>query len=360
MIICPECDYQRHPTDYVPDWECPNCGIAYNKASGRTAERHRRQPVPVQLKKNTRPFFYIPVILFIAALSVYAYIGTTNHTLKPDAHTDGLDTVQHRRENTGKLYSKCGSEVCVEASTKGSTIDFSCESSRNFPMTLYFTFQTSNVSLSTGNVFSKSIAAGSTMDLTTGTVINPDKKYRWEYKYLSRYGDSNAQHNDHTVYQLPYRLNTSHKVTQSHHGKFSHHDIHSRYAIDFKMPVGTPVCAARAGYIAAVRGDSDIGGPDRDFMPDANFVKIVHDDGTVAHYLHLKVHGVRGNVGDYVQKGETIGFSGNTGFSSGPHLHFAVVKPGKSNQNISIPVRFSTGRGHLSTLRRGKTFTARL
>ena len=68
-------------------------------------------------------------------------------------------------------------------------------------------------------------------------------------------------------------------------------------------------------------------------------VMTLHDDGTIAIYAHLNWNSIRVEPGDRVERGEFIAESGNTGFSTGPHLHFAVLK----NVGMfleSVPVRF--------------------
>src|SRR5690625_5722784 len=60
------------------------------------------------------------------------------------------------------------------------------------------------------------------------------------------------------------------------------------------------------------------------FGPRANFVRILHDDGSMALYAHLDYGGVSVRDGQRVKRGQRIGRSGNTGFSTGPHLHFVV------------------------------------
>jgi murein DD-endopeptidase MepM/ murein hydrolase activator NlpD len=56
-------------------------------------------------------------------------------------------------------------------------------------------------------------------------------------------------------------------------------------------------------------------------------VKIYHSDGTFADYVHLRYGGVLVEVGEEVRAGDVIGLSGNTGYSTQPHLHFAVHQP---------------------------------
>ncbi|MGB5690717.1 MAG: M23 family metallopeptidase, partial [Woeseiaceae bacterium] len=68
-------------------------------------------------------------------------------------------------------------------------------------------------------------------------------------------------------------------------------------------------------------------GPDADLYADlANIVRVLHDDGTFAVYAHLNWNSIRVNPGERVHAGQYIADSGNTGFSSGPHLHFAVQR----------------------------------
>ena len=115
------------------------------------------------------------------------------------------------------------------------------------------------------------------------------------------------------------------RVEQGWGGGFSHRDAENRYAVDFAAPSGTPVRAARAGVVMEVEGGFDGGGRDRaNDLGRANFVRILHADGTMALYAHLQRGGLRVRVGQRVSAGEPIGLVGATGFATGPHLHFTV------------------------------------
>jgi len=140
--------------------------------------------------------------------------------------------------------------------------------------------------------------------------------------------DPRATHSKDYPYHIPYSKKRKYEVIQSFNGKFSHRLPTSKYAIDFDMPIGTPILAAREGIISGTEDQfTEHGG--RDFMGKANYIVITHDDGTMAQYLHLDHKGVKVSEGDRVERGQLIGYSGHTGFSTRPHLHF-VIKNGKS------------------------------
>ena len=81
------------------------------------------------------------------------------------------------------------------------------------------------------------------------------------------------------------------------------------------------------------------GGKQKRYLTRANQVRILHDDGTMAVYAHLQPNSVRVQRGAKIARGQWIANSGNTGYSSGPHLHFVVqLNAGMSLE--SLPFRF--------------------
>jgi murein DD-endopeptidase MepM/ murein hydrolase activator NlpD len=179
----------------------------------------------------------------------------------------------------------------------------------------------------------------------------------WEYSYTNYFklGSRSARHDDSYVYQLPYAAGSKFKVTQGYNGSFSHKGS-NLYAIDWQMPEGTPVCAARGGVVVKIKDDSAIGGSSIKYDPYNNYVLIRHDDGTLGHYCHLKKGGVCVKPGERVQVRQRIALSGNTGFSSGAHLHFSVFKTKDGRERISIPVKFRTEDGAAATLVEGRRY----
>jgi murein DD-endopeptidase MepM/ murein hydrolase activator NlpD len=166
--------------------------------------------------------------------------------------------------------------------------------------------------------------------------VQPVMEYRYEYLI----GDPQAQHRPTQAYRVPFAIASDHTISQAYPDIITHNTPDSQYAVDIAMPVGTDVFAARGGVIFDVTAGNFKGGADAANMSLANVVRILHDDGTYAIYAHLNWNSIRVRVGDRVQRGEYIADSGNTGYSSGPHLHFAVVRNvGMTMQ--SVPVNFA-------------------
>jgi len=179
----------------------------------------------------------------------------------------------------------------------------------------------------------------------------------WEYSYTNYYklGSCSAQHDDNYIYQLPYAPGNRFKVTQAYNGKFSHTGS-NQYATDWDLPEGTLVHAARGGVVVRPKDDSDKGGPDRKFENAANYILIRHSDGSIGNYAHLQKGGAKVVLGQKVKAGDWIALSGNSGFSTGPHLHFAVFKTKNGSERVSIPTKFRTLNAAAITLAEGQNY----
>jgi len=156
---------------------------------------------------------------------------------------------------------------------------------------------------------------------------------------------------DTYIYELPFKAGTAHKVVQGYGGRFSHKN---KAALDFSMPVGTPVYAAREGIVYSVKEDSDEGGPFAKYGRKANYLIIKHSDGSFGCYWHLQKNGVVIKKGT-VAKGQLIGYSGNTGFVLRPHLHFAVKRRLNYQKDSFVKTKFRTSKGVL-LLERGEKY----
>lgn len=158
-------------------------------------------------------------------------------------------------------------------------------------------------------------------------------------------GQPGARHRD-VEYGYPLQSRDL-RVEQAFGGQFSHEDDQNRHAVDFAVPVGTGVVAARDGVVMQVENGFNQAGSDQTRYADrANFVRILHADGSMALYAHLREAGVMVRQGQHVRKGQLVGYSGNTGFSSGPHLHF-VVQVNRGMRLVSVPFRMFGPQGIL-------------
>ena len=144
------------------------------------------------------------------------------------------------------------------------------------------------------------------------------------------------------VYALPYEYNTSHLVIQGYFSRFSHKE---RAALDFKMKRGTKILAARDGIVVRVKQDGNKGGLNKKYRPYGNNIVVQHADGSRAGYWHLQYNGALVDIGDSVTKGQVIAFSGKTGYTALPHLHFLVWSFNRRGEWQQIPTRFQTSKG---------------
>lgn len=168
------------------------------------------------------------------------------------------------------------------------------------------------------------------------TLTPYDKSKPMQYKPVLSYalGDPRLKPEPYK-YPLPWRGGPFYQ-SQGPSGKFSHTGPKGRYARDISMPEGTPIIAARSGIVIKVE-NSQTGKGDN---PAGNFIRILHNDGTMGVYLHLKKGSIYLKEGNRVKVGDYIALSGNTGRSTGPHLHF-VIQRNVGMSVISIPYEFT-------------------
>ena len=110
---------------------------------------------------------------------------------------------------------------------------------------------------------------------------DPKAGYSYSYSYQYRHGHSGTAHNADHKYRLPYSTSESYTVGQEYFGSFSHQND---YALDWNMPEGTTLRAARGGTVIDLKEDSNEGGVEEKHKEMANYVTIGHDDGSQAVY----------------------------------------------------------------------------
>lgn len=147
-------------------------------------------------------------------------------------------------------------------------------------------------------------------------------------------------------------------VSQGCNGDFSHTGNRA-YATDFAMPEGAKVSAARGGIVFEVEERFDQGGEDEALFDAANVVQILHEDGSISMYAHLQKDGALISEGDHVIAGDAIALSGNTGYSTGAHLHFERYIAGDQGYILSLPTRFRHWGGEATCPKTGASMGAK-
>ncbi|WP_326629342.1 MULTISPECIES: M23 family metallopeptidase [unclassified Streptomyces] len=112
---------------------------------------------------------------------------------------------------------------------------------------------------------------------------------------------------------------------------------HKHSGQDFAVPIGTRVEAAHSGVVVKAGPNGGGDGPAY-----GNAIVIKHSNGMYSQYAHLSQIDVR--IGQAVQTGEKIALSGNTGNSSGPHLHFEIRHTANYGSAVN-PVMFLQKEG---------------
>ncbi|MEZ4282765.1 MAG: M23 family metallopeptidase [Myxococcota bacterium] len=236
----------------------------------------------------------------------------------------------------------CRGQVCQRVSQRGNYLTLELQSRRPAPCWVVLEpHGLTNVKALQATPFTVRLEPGQTRTAGVLTIEDAAMPHRYQTKWRVLAGNPNAIHDDRWHYRMPFGGSHMVPISQGYNGRFSHKGA-SAYALDFPMPWGTPILASRGGTIVEVINDKVASGIRTGESEGDNRVVIEHLDGTFAVYAHLR-HGGPARVGQRVQSGELIGLSGDTGFSTGPHLHFEVYKIGKNGQRQSIPVKFWNG-----------------
>lgn len=229
----------------------------------------------------------------------------------------------------------CTEVLCVDVESTNTTVTFYARSRAD---DISVTFSTKAVNMKPQKQkFLKVVKRGRT-PLMTLTAL-PGKRFTYEYDYVWEWGKAGAIHDDRVSYRMPYEAGTKYSLFQGPDGALSHR---GKSAYDFPMKRGTPVCAARAGLVVQVVDGFGEGGADNKFRDLVNKINVLHDDGTFAEYVHLQRGSMRVKVLDRVAAGTVLALSGNSGWTTGPHLHFEVWRRMHGAPRQSLPVRFRT------------------
>lgn len=288
-----------------------------------------------------RPFILIACLLLFSAgfaQSLYKYRGENGEWIYTDRPPEGDDVAEIRDLPQGDAEAA----VTVTYELVDEYFTFVASNDFHAPVEIDVSFE-SLVNLNApeqGEPYRWVVPARSRAQVMQLEITDKGLPARADFRYAWLLGDPDSDHRPAEPYRAPFAVATDFMVTQAYPSGVTHRTPDSIYAVDLGMPIGTDVHAARAGTVFDTTSSNFRGGldPNRDIAA-ANLVRILHDDGTYAVYAHLNRSSIRVSPGDFVERGEYIADSGNTGFTSGPHLHFAVIK-NRGMELESVPVVF--------------------
>ena len=283
-------------------------------------------------------------LLFVelAAKKYYKHVdenGITHYSDKPPEETEDFESYQIRAEDT-----KYDVEV-INRGTKQQPIFYAINPYHGPVELKMVVVRQSNAVVEPYWPKTYVLPPGSDTLLATVSAKNRNRSWSFQYSYSSTLGDPTAKHQTDYAYQLPFEKTQQFMITQGFDGEFSHHGTQNKHAIDINLSEGTRVLAARGGVVMDIANDFYDGGVDAKKLSRGNYIRILHDDGSMAVYAHLQLESAVVAKGQRVATGQHIANSGNTGFSSGPHLHFVVqVNQGLRLASVTFLLEYRNGK----------------
>lgn len=243
----------------------------------------------------------------------------------------------------GLLFIVKGQEFKIYYENKPQGYILYADNPEFYPISIDLDLNITNLSFSKGSakIF---VVPGKSEKFMIGelTAEKPNTGYKFSYKFKSTMGDvTKTSFDNEQAYDLPFKKGASFRVFQGYNGNFSHK---GENAIDFTMPVGTEILAAREGTVVKVVQNNTESCPKEECEKYNNYIMIMHRDGTFSSYAHIKYNGSAVKPGDEVKKSDLIGYSGNVGYTNGPHLHFVCFSATFGKRN-TIETKFRVGKG---------------
>ncbi|WP_370867379.1 peptidoglycan DD-metalloendopeptidase family protein [Atopomonas sediminilitoris] len=266
-----------------------------------------------------------------AALTVYKYVDKNGVVTYSDEAAPGAEVFQFR----DRMVERIDSQVKLSTQKHEAGHTLIVDNQLHAPVQIELSLSAlANVSGAPDKALNWVLPPRSKIRLLTLAPKDASQPMRYKPRLKTALGDPRLLPK-RFAYPLPWQGGPF-RLTQGANGKYSHFTAKGRYAMDIAMPVGTPIVAARGGVV--VKTENQQSG--RGNNPSGNYVRVLHEDGTMSVYLHLMRGSVAVMEGQRVKRGQQLARSGNTGNSTGPHLHF-VVQRNVGMAVESIPFDFS-------------------
>lgn len=289
----------------------------------------------------------LPLLIAIAlalpagAQTVYKLVrpdGTVHYTDRRPADIDGVETIQVRAEVQQIARLRVESDRELRHAVVGNVL--------HGPLEIrLLAAEASNLQSEPTLPLRTVLAGEGEQRVAVFGPLDPAQGWGFSLQLQAMPGDPRAVHQD-VAYALPFD-GGGWRIDQGWGGRFSHTSPESRHAVDFSAPEGTPVLAAREGVVMQIADDFRGAGLDLEkYGARANFVRVLHGDGSMGLYAHLAPESARVRPGARVRAGQVIGAVGSTGYSTGPHLHF-VVQVNRGLKLESVPFRMQGPGGAL-------------
>ena len=250
----------------------------------------------------------------------------------------------------------CAWRVCVRAEETASGRVYRAFNREPVPATVVLQFRSpGNLRPGAERPIEKVVPPGSNVLMARMNSIVHDRSIGAELSISIDLGASTTIADVNYLYAVPFGGERARELIQGFGGADSHLES-MRYSLDFAMPQGTPILAARAGTVFYLQDGFTVGRADPVLLERANLVVVAHSDGTMASYGHLR-RGIPVSIGDTVGVGDWLGWSGATGFAGRPHLHFHVGKRLLGTPGRTIPIKLRDRDGHLLGLEVGSLIT---
>jgi len=237
----------------------------------------------------------------------------------------------------GTPASNCEWHVCVYEAARDGNLEVWARNDEPIVATVTLSFDLiENAQLTEDQPIVRTVPSGRNVLVAKLRRVHPTGSIAAHPKVAIDLGSDATQPDADVLYSAPFGGSEPRQIIGGY-GSPTHLEANF-YALDFAMPEGTPVLAARSGIVVEVQDGFTKGGLRPELIQRANLVAVAHSDGTLASYGHLRA-GIEVAEGDTVSTGQLLGYSGSTGFSGQPHLHFHVGKRLMGGEDRTIPIR---------------------
>lgn len=238
----------------------------------------------------------------------------------------------------------CAWRVCIEFEDDEDGRTYVVTNREPVPATVRLAFRSlENLQTAEALPIQRIVPAGTRGELIKLEATRPGRPLDAQTAVFIDLGSSATRPDVEYLYSVPFGGRTPRRIIQGYSGSDTH-QLGMRYALDFGMPEGTPVLAAREGTVLYVQDGFTEGARDPELLERSNLVIVAHDDGSMATYGHLS-RGIPVTRDEEVEEGDLLGFSGNTGFTGEPHLHFQVGVTLLADPGRTLPIRLKGRNG---------------